>query len=154
MGKICEFTMTKGRTVRAPIGEEWIRLEYSVKAAVEDEAELHIAKAHIEGLIDGWLQSALAPTGPVGAKLEQPRKAEKQQPAKAAEALKPADLFPEDLKDLLSFEDQAEWTIIKPRQFLGTENFAKIAEIVRKHDGNYVSAGKESHFRIPKKVAK
>ena len=31
------------------------------------------------------------------------------------------------------------------------ENFAKIASIVRGAGGEYISAGKESHFRIPKR---
>jgi len=154
MGKITELTVTKGRTVRAGDREEWIRIEYSVKAVVEDEAELNVAKAHVEGLIDGWLSGSLEPAGPAGVKPEQRKKTERKEPAKPIEAPKPADLFPEDLKGLLSFEDQGEWTIIKPRQFLGSENFAKIAEIVRKHNGDYISKGKESHFRIPRKAAK
>jgi hypothetical protein len=57
--------------------------------------------------------------------------------------------FPQELQDLLSFEVQDEGAIIKPRQFLGSENFVKIADIVKAHGGDYVSAGKESHFRIP-----
>lgn len=59
--------------------------------------------------------------------------------------------FPEDLEDLLNFEERDEFIVIKPRQFLGSENFAKIASIVRGLGGDYVSAGKESHFRVPKK---
>jgi hypothetical protein len=43
--------------------------------------------------------------------------------------------------------------MVKPRQFLGSENFAKIASIARGMGGDYISAGKESHFRIPKKKA-
>jgi hypothetical protein len=62
-------------------------------------------------------------------------------------------MFPEDLEDLLNFEERAEYIMIKPRQFLGSENFAKIAQIVRGMGGDYVSAGKESHFRVPKKKA-
>lgn len=61
----------------------------------------------------------------------------------------PAQLFPEDLRSLLSFEQRADAVIVKPRQFLGSENFAKIADIIKAHGGNYVSAGKNSHFRIP-----
>jgi len=60
-------------------------------------------------------------------------------------------MFPEDLEDLLSFEEKEEYIIIKPRQFLGSENFAKIASIVRGIGGDYISAGKESHFRVPRK---
>lgn len=60
-------------------------------------------------------------------------------------------LFPKDLEDLLTFEETANYVVIKPRQYLGSENFSKIAAIVREASGEYISAGKESHFRIPVK---
>lgn len=60
-------------------------------------------------------------------------------------------MFPEDLESLLSFEERDDYIIIKPRQFLGSENFAKIASTVRGIGGEYISAGRESHFRVPKK---
>jgi hypothetical protein len=59
--------------------------------------------------------------------------------------------LPEDLESLLSFEEREEYIIIKPRQFLGSENFSKIASAVRGIGGEYISAGKASHFRVPKK---
>ena len=59
--------------------------------------------------------------------------------------------FPEDLESLLSFEEKLDYIMVKPRQFLGSENFAKIASAVRGMGGEYISAGKESHFRVPKK---
>jgi hypothetical protein len=59
--------------------------------------------------------------------------------------------FPEDLEKLLSFEEKGDYIMVKPRQFLGSENFAKIASAVRGMGGEYISAGKESHFRVPKK---
>jgi hypothetical protein len=58
--------------------------------------------------------------------------------------------FPEDLEALLIFEDKGDKIIIKPQQFLGSENFAKIASVVRGLGGAYVSAGKNSHFKVPK----
>lgn len=61
-------------------------------------------------------------------------------------------MFPEELEALLSFEDKGEFIMIKPRQFLGSENFAKIASIVRSAGGEYKSAGKDSHFKVPKKT--
>jgi len=61
-------------------------------------------------------------------------------------------MFPEDLENLLGFEEKEEYIIIKPRQFLGSENFAKIASIVRGIGGDYISAGKASHFRVPRKT--
>jgi len=57
--------------------------------------------------------------------------------------------FPENLESLLTFTEKDGKVIIKPRQFLGTENFTKIASIVREINGSYVSAGKESHFEVP-----
>ena len=60
-------------------------------------------------------------------------------------------LFPEDLENMLGFEEKDEYVIIKPRQFLGSDNFSKIASIIRGVGGEYVSAGKTSHFRVPKK---
>jgi hypothetical protein len=60
-------------------------------------------------------------------------------------------MFPEDLEGLLSFEEKDDYIMIKPRQFLGSDNFSKIASAVRAAGGEYVSAGKASHFRVPKK---
>jgi len=60
-------------------------------------------------------------------------------------------LFPESLRGLLSFEQKDDAIVIKPRQFLGSENFSRIAEIVKQQGGQYVSAGRGSHFKIPKK---
>jgi hypothetical protein len=60
-------------------------------------------------------------------------------------------MFPEDLENLLSFEEKDDYIIIKPRQFLGSDNFSKIASAVRQAGGEYVSAGKASHFKVPKK---
>ena len=60
--------------------------------------------------------------------------------------------FPNELANMLIFsEDKVGIVIIKPRQFLGSENFAKIVSIVRSINGEYVSAGKESHFRVVSK---
>ena len=61
--------------------------------------------------------------------------------------------FPEELEARLGFEDKGDFIIIKPKQFLGSENFAKIASAARGMGGEYISAGKDSHFRVPKKKA-
>ena len=61
--------------------------------------------------------------------------------------------FPEELEARLGFEEKGEYIIIKPKQFLGSENFAKIASAARGMGGEYISAGKDSHFRVPKKKA-
>jgi hypothetical protein len=70
--------------------------------------------------------------------------------SKALEDLKME--FPDDLEGLLSFEEKDDYIIIKPRQFLGSENFSKIASTIRGMGGEYVSAGKASHFRVPRRT--
>ena len=60
--------------------------------------------------------------------------------------------FPEDLETLLGFQEEGDYILVKPRLFLGSENFAKIASVVRGMGGEYISAGKNSHFRVPKKT--
>jgi hypothetical protein len=62
-------------------------------------------------------------------------------------------MFSDDLEDLLDFEEEDDYVIIKPRRFLGSDNFSKIASSVRGMGGDYISAGKASHFRVPKKIA-
>ena len=79
-------------------------------------------------------------------------------PATAPQATKAVDkriedirvMFTKDLEAMLIFEDKETFIRITPRQFLGSENFAKIASAVREAGGEYVSAGRDSHFRIPK----
>jgi hypothetical protein len=58
--------------------------------------------------------------------------------------------IPSELKDYLTFEESQRYYIIKPRQILGAENFAKILDAVRELGGQYVSKGKNSHFRVPR----
>jgi len=61
------------------------------------------------------------------------------------------DMFPPDLANLLYFEDAGEHIIVKPRQYLGSDNFRRVASIIRDRlSGEYISAGKDSHFRVPK----
>jgi len=60
--------------------------------------------------------------------------------------------FPPDLVKLLCFESTDEYVLIKARHYLGPDNFRKIAAAVKDQlGGEYVSAGKDSHFRIPLK---
>jgi len=121
----------KGKTSRPSEAEEWTKEYYEIEAVIEDPAELEVAKANLTGLIDGWLSKP------------KPSTAETREPKNID------DLFPENLRQLLAFEEKDGFWIIKPRRFLGSENFAKIADIVKAKAGEYVSSGKNSHFRIP-----
>ena len=59
--------------------------------------------------------------------------------------------FSSELAGMLLFEESGSFVIVKPRRFLGSDNFAKIASVVRELGGEYVSAGRNSHFKIAKK---
>ena len=58
--------------------------------------------------------------------------------------------IPSDMHELLSFEETEHFYIIKPRQYLGAENFAKILDAVKLLGGEYISRGKDSHFKVPR----
>ena len=58
--------------------------------------------------------------------------------------------FSPELAGMLIFEESGEFIIVKPRRFLGSDNFAKIASIIRDLGGEYISAGRNSHFKILK----
>lgn len=130
--KITKLTVGKGRTIKP--GQ---LTYYELEGTIDDESELEVARANMEGLINGWLSVPVAPSAPA-------------QPAATATP----NIFPKDLADLLTFEYTPEWTLIRPRRYLGKENFAKIAGIVKEAGGEYISAGKESHFRISRKPGK
>jgi hypothetical protein len=75
----------------------------------------------------------------------------KEQPAAKPVTLESVRMaFPESLASMMTFQDRDGMIVLRPRQFLGSENFAKIANIVRGLSGEYVSAGKGSHFKISK----
>ena len=84
---------------------------------------------------------------PIVNPLQMPQKSPEQSP-RVKEIL--AALEP--VKDLLKIdtETSAMLIIVKPASFLGSENFAKVGSIVRSLGGQYVSAGKASHFEISK----
>jgi len=56
--------------------------------------------------------------------------------------------IPKELADTLTFEEKEEYFIIRPKGYLGSENFAKVLDTIKSFGGEYISAGKASHFRI------
>lgn len=91
--------------------------------------------------------SGVSAPAPVPAPAPAPTPAERMRSVKDIRTL-----FPKELEDMLNFDETAQYIIIKPRQYLGSENFAKIASIVRGTGGEYISAGKESHFRVSREI--
>jgi len=61
-------------------------------------------------------------------------------------------LFSPQLESLLSFAEEGEFIVIRSRQWLGSEDFSKISTIIRGINGEWISAGKQSHFRVAVKA--
>lgn len=58
-------------------------------------------------------------------------------------------MFPDELAKKLDFKPgEGDYINIFPKTYLGKTTFGQIAQIVRDVGGEYISAGKESHFRV------
>jgi hypothetical protein len=137
--KVTKLVIGKGKTTGNEKTNEWIKRYYEVEVSIADEHDIEIVKANVEGLIDGWLGK------PVEAKPKP------QEPKEKPEApLEIEQCFPMELAEFLNFEDKGTHIEISPKQFLGSDNFARVLTIVKELQGEYVSAGKNSHFKIPK----
>jgi len=60
-----------------------------------------------------------------------------------------AEEFPEELRKHLRFFDKGDYIRVEPKHYLGNELFAKIVTVIKDLGGEYVSAGRNSHFRVP-----
>jgi hypothetical protein len=135
LGKIVEIQISKGKTVQVS-EKEWVKIEYGLKAQIDSEEEVNVAKASLEGLLNGWL-SAIPIT--VKHSIQEKKTLTEVQNA-----------FPKELRELLEFSEFSEGFAIRPKQYLGSENFARVVEVVKGLGGQYISKGKESHFEVPK----
>jgi hypothetical protein len=135
-------------TEREKINELVIKVdELTIKLAKVSE-ELKSVSAALRSLATGQINQ---PTPPTAQTVQAPATVPAGQKLRTLDDIRMS--FPEELESLLGFEDKGDYIIIKLMGFLGSEKFAKIASAVRGMGGEYISAGKESHFRVPKKKA-
>ena len=105
---------------------------------------------HLGNLLADLQEIKRKNAGASGAQTPSPKDSSvKSAPASTQKTQEIRKIFPEELEALLTFEQKGNNIIIKPKHFLGSENFAKISSVVRGIGGQYVSAGKESHWRVP-----
>ena len=150
-----EMAQTETGVPTAPAEYPLFKKMDAIKASIDAlTAEVKNAVSALRNLSATIPSSVLASANKVATKTT-PKPAETPAPvAQPTQEQKPSKLeevkmaFPEDLETLLYFEEKDGYVILKPRQFLGSENFAKIASTVRGLNGEYMSAGKESHFRV------
>jgi len=58
--------------------------------------------------------------------------------------------FPNQLLDKIEVTESEGMIFIKPKKFLGSKLFASLAEVCKQLGGEYISMGRDSHFRIVK----
>jgi len=93
--------------------------------------------------VDSKSTDLLAPTDKTPSLLSNSELAESGYIAKASTQ------FTKELADMLTFSLRGNIVYVKPKRFLGSDCFAKIGAVVRQTGGQYISAGKDSHFEIP-----
>ena len=123
------------------MGEEKVNIQELARKVDELLSVLNV----ISGDLAEVSKSLKAVTGPAAAPAISAAPSEKK---RSINDVKQA--FSSELAGMLIFEESGTFIIVKPRRFLGSDNFAKIASIVRNLGGEYISAGKNSHFKVQK----
>jgi len=76
---------------------------------------------------------------------------EKDQPKiKVSSKIEVVEKIPAEQRELLDIEEDEDFIIVRPRQFLRAENFRIIASVIQEFGGKYIPAGRGSYFRIKK----
>lgn len=125
-------------------------LDVGLEATLTEQDNPLDAFRQLENMTELYLQNRLSKQPGFESRPASPQTAKEQPATKPVTIDSVKATFPEDLEAKLTFEDKTDSIILKPKQFLGSETFAKIGSVVRGLNGKYVSAGKDSHFRIPK----
>ncbi len=63
VSRVTRLVVGKGKTLRPGESEEWTKEYYELEAVITDDREIEVAKAFMEGLIQGWL-AARPPSAP------------------------------------------------------------------------------------------
>jgi len=95
----------------------------------------------VKDKVEAWIKEAVGPIEKAKPKPERPATTTIQTVAQA---------FPQELKGQLYFEDSGDHILVKARKYLGSDTFRQVMDVVKQFGGEYVSAGRESHFRIRK----
>jgi len=122
-------------------------LDLGVEALIGENDTAYQVFSNLKDVIDNYYQSTVG-TLQVRLAATQPQVKPKIEAASDYQQK-----FPIELQKKLSFTEKGGSTIIKPLEFLGSENYKKIVVLVKELGGEYVSAGKDSYFRIPSNTA-
>jgi hypothetical protein len=59
-------------------------------------------------------------------------------------------MLPDELRSDVTITDEGNNYKVKVNRFLQPERFSQLAEIMKQYGGEYISAGKNTHFKVPK----
>jgi len=75
-----------------------------------------------------------------------------QEPQKKRGTTDVEKVVPKDLRDMVYYEVEDDYILVKPKGYLGSDNFRKLIKPLKEFlDAEYVSAGRDSHIRIPRR---
>jgi len=101
--------------------------------------------------VDAWIKEEVSKLSKTPPKESAPTEKEKPKTI-TVDAVSKA--FPQELRGKLYFEDTENHVIVRARHYLEPATFKQIADIVtERFGGEYISAGRDSHFRIEKNPA-
>ncbi len=132
-----KYTVHYGRKIRVA---DYEMLEVGLSREFDDSiVPVEAGYASVRDEVEAWIRELAGEAAgkPAGVK-----------PTVTVESV--ANAFPQELKNQLYFEDSGEYVVVRSRKYMGQEDFKRIAGIVKRLGGEYISAGKESHFRIRK----
>jgi hypothetical protein len=101
-------------------------------------------------MVNNFLHSATPQPAPQAPPNSTPKTQENPQKIPQATFLTPDQIyaeFPPELAELLDFKEEEDVMILKPREFL-KEAFKDVAAVVKGIGGEYISAGRDSHFKV------
>jgi len=133
------YTVVYSRKIRAA---QYETTEIGLSMEFDETTDPHEAFEVVKGYVETWIKAEPAE-----------KKVEPVQPSpkpKLETISSISETFPPDLAGRVYFEQTDKYVLVKPREYLDTEKFRKIYEVVQEHGGEYVSAGKDSHWRIPR----
>jgi len=134
-----KYTVYYGRKVRIA---EYDMLEVGLSQEFDDSVTAHdVAFAAVREKVDSWIEREIARIRELGR--------DPQSSKLTIDSV--SKMIPLDLRKDLFFEEDGDHILIRSRKYLGQEAFRRIAEIAESLGGEYVSAGKDSHFKIPKR---
>ena len=146
------FVSPDGKTPQ-PTGKEPLKPEVSLMLIYGKLAELLDVEKELLAIFKsakGDNNTVSAPA--VSAQKETPVEAEPEVDARYNEIMSALAAGEEDYTNDVTVEVDTDtmFYIVRPNGWLGNEKFRKVNDIIRKLSGEYQSAGKNSHWKVPK----